>query len=73
MLSWFIYKQNFTAEIKNMLQLASMFVYQSLPVSLCYKTFLTVIYEFLQKGGVFVPGRPFQPILMFAGKARSLP
>jgi hypothetical protein len=32
----------------------------------CYKTFLSVIYGFS-----FVPGKLFQPILMFVGEARS--
>ncbi len=34
---------------------------------------LSVIYEFLQSARVFVPGKPFQLSLMFAGKARAYP
>ncbi len=38
-----------------------------------YKTFLSVIYQFSLYTGIFVPSKLFQPCLMFAGKARSLP
>ncbi len=38
----------------------------------CYKTFLSLIYDFRNKL-VFVPGKPFQPSLMFVGKARAYP
>ncbi len=37
----------------------------------CYKTFLSVIYEFSQSAKVFVPGKPFQLSLMYASKARA--
>jgi len=39
----------------------------------CYKTFLSLVYQFLYLARVFVPGEPFQPGLMFAGKARAYP
>ncbi len=32
-----------------------------------------VIYGFPQLVRVFIPGKPFQPSLMYVGKARSLP
>jgi len=35
----------------------------------CNKTITVVIYECPYKVRVFVPGRPFQPGLMFVGKA----
>ncbi len=37
------------------------------------KLFTAVSYKFLQKARAFAPGKPFQPSLMFVGKARSLP
>ncbi len=37
------------------------------------KLFTDVIYGFLSKARVFVLGKPFQPSLMFAGEARSIP
>jgi hypothetical protein len=37
------------------------------------KLFTAVIYEFSFYATVFVPGKPFQPNLMFVGKVRSLP
>ena len=37
------------------------------------KPFTAVIYEFLEQARVFLPGKPFQPSLMFAGKARAYP
>jgi hypothetical protein len=37
------------------------------------KLFTSVIYEILLEVKAFVPGKPFQPSLMFVGKARSLP
>ncbi len=37
------------------------------------KKFKAVIYGFLELDRVFVPGKPFQPSLMFVGKARGLP
>jgi hypothetical protein len=37
------------------------------------KLFKAVIYQCLQYARVFVPGKPFQPSLMFVGKGRSLP
>ncbi len=36
------------------------------------KHLTVVIYKMVKYGRVFVPGRPFQPSLMFAGKDRSL-
>ncbi len=36
----------------------------------CYKTFLSVICIFLYQARVFVPGKLFQPSLMFVSKAR---
>ncbi len=38
-----------------------------------YKTFLSVIYEFLSLAWVFVPVKPFQPSPMFVGKAKTYP
>jgi hypothetical protein len=38
-----------------------------------YKTFLSVIYGFLQQARVFVPGKFFQPSLMLASKAGAYP
>jgi hypothetical protein len=35
------------------------------------KLLTSLIYAFLHYAGVFVPGWPFQPGLMFVGKARS--
>jgi hypothetical protein len=40
--------------------------------SQCYKTFFSMINKFLQQARVFVPGKLFQPIILFVGKARSL-
>jgi hypothetical protein len=37
------------------------------------KPSMVVIYEFSFKARMFVSGRPFQPSLMFVGKAWSLP
>jgi hypothetical protein len=37
------------------------------------KLFTVVIYELSLEARVFVPHKSFQPSLMFAGKARSLP
>jgi hypothetical protein len=37
------------------------------------KLFTAVIYGFSLQARVFVPGKPFQPSLMFVGEARSLP
>jgi hypothetical protein len=37
------------------------------------KLFTAVSYEFLLKAIVLAPDKPFQPSLLFAGKARSLP
>jgi hypothetical protein len=39
----------------------------------CYKTFYSRKLCFSQLARAFVPGKPFQPCLMFAGKVRSLP
>ncbi len=43
------------------------------PTAKFYKTFAVVIYKFLWYAGVFVPGKPFQPSLLFAGKAGAYP
>ncbi len=44
------------------------------PVIACtIKHFKALIYGFLYEAGVFVPGKPLQPSLMFAGKARAYP
>ncbi len=37
------------------------------------KLFTDVSYDFSQKARAFVTGKPFQPNLMFVGKARSQP
>ncbi len=37
------------------------------------KLFTAVSYEFSKKARAFVPGKLIHPILMFAGKSRSLP
>ncbi len=37
----------------------------------CYETFY--VYDLRVKARVFIPGKPFQPSLMFVGKAKSLP
>ncbi len=37
-----------------------------------YKTFFFVFHEYLRKARVSIPGNPFQPSVMFAGKARRL-
>ncbi len=37
------------------------------------KLFAVVIYELLKYARAFVPGKAFQPSLMFTGEARSLP
>ncbi len=37
------------------------------------KPFTMAIYKFHEKVAILAPGRPFQPSLMFVGKARSLP
>ncbi len=39
------------------------------PVANVIKLFTAVSYEFSLLARVFVPGKPFQPSLMFAGKA----
>ncbi len=44
-----------------------------MPVSNVIKPFTAVSYAFSKYAKAFVPGMPFQPTLMFAGKARSLP
>ncbi len=36
------------------------------------KLFISIIYECSQLAKVSVPDKPFKPILMFVGKARSL-
>ncbi len=36
------------------------------------KLFMSVIYKFLYQARAFVPDKPFQPSLMFVGKARIL-
>jgi hypothetical protein len=38
-----------------------------------YKTFLSLIYKFSIEARVFAPGKPFQPGLMFSGKAIAYP
>ncbi len=43
------------------------------PVPNVTKLFTSVIYEILLEAKAFVPGKPFQPSLIFVGKARSLP
>jgi hypothetical protein len=37
------------------------------------KIFTVVIFEFSQYARVFVPGKPFQPSLMFVSKAKTYP
>jgi hypothetical protein len=37
------------------------------------KNFTAAIYEFLKLARVFVPGKTFQPSLMFVGKAIAFP
>jgi hypothetical protein len=37
------------------------------------KLLTAVSYEFLYYAGAFVPGKPFQPSQMFAGKAEAYP
>jgi hypothetical protein len=37
------------------------------------KLFTAVSYDFSKKVGAFVPAKPFQPSLMFSGKARAYP
>jgi hypothetical protein len=45
-----------------------------LPVANVIKLFMAVSYEFsLKKTRAFVSGNPFQPRLMFGGKARAYP
>jgi hypothetical protein len=39
----------------------------------CYKPFYVCKLRMFVKAGVFVPGKPFQPSLMFVDKASSLP
>jgi hypothetical protein len=39
----------------------------------CYKTFLSVIYELSKQARVFVPGKLFQPSLIFEGKSGACP
>jgi hypothetical protein len=40
----------------------------------CYKTFFTAVScAFSKLARAFVPGKAFQPSLMFVGKVRSLP
>jgi hypothetical protein len=36
------------------------------------KLFTAVIYELFKQARVFVPGKPFQPSLMFVGESTSL-
>ncbi len=43
------------------------------PGAYIIKHFTAVIYGFSLSVRVFVPGKPFQPSLVFAGEARSLP
>jgi hypothetical protein len=37
------------------------------------KLFMTLIYESMNKARLFVPGKPLQPSLIYACKARSIP
>jgi len=37
------------------------------------KVFTAISYNILQYAGAFVPDKPYQPIIMFEGKDRSLP
>jgi hypothetical protein len=46
--------------------------YDICPSNQKYITFTDVIYKCLKKAIVFVPGKSFQPCLMYLGKARSL-
>jgi hypothetical protein len=39
----------------------------------CFKTFITVVYEFSQKARVFVSGKFIRPSLMFTGNAKTYP
>jgi hypothetical protein len=39
----------------------------------CYKTFSTVIINFLYLAGFFIHGKVFKPSLMFTGKAGAYP
>jgi hypothetical protein len=43
------------------------------PVANVIKLFAAVSYDFSLKARGFVPGKPFQPSLIFVVKARSLP
>ncbi len=42
---------------------------RSTPGACTSKLFMAVIYGFSSQGIVFVPGKPFHPSVMFAGKA----
>jgi hypothetical protein len=46
---------------------------KSAPVANFVKLFTAVSYDFSKYALAFVLGKPFQPSLMFTGKARSLP
>ncbi len=43
--------------------------YNTGPWCQCFNTFLSAIYGFTKQATVIVAGKPFQPSLMFAGKA----
>jgi hypothetical protein len=43
------------------------------PVAKVIKQFTAVSYNFLKYAWAFVPGKPFQPSLMFEGKAGAYP
>jgi hypothetical protein len=46
--------------------------FTNFPAGVCkIKLFTAVIYRFSLKARVFVPGKPFQPSLMFVGKAKA--
>jgi hypothetical protein len=47
-------------------------VYHNDCLDQCYETFYIHIYDCLQQARVFFSARPFQPVHMFVGKARSL-
>jgi hypothetical protein len=56
-----------------MIAVLTLVVELAAPGACTIKLFMVVIYGFSFQARVFVPVKPFQPSLMFAGVARSLP
>ncbi len=66
--------QNYTSFCNNTLLISCHNLTKIFPFLIQHhKTFFIVTYEWAKYARVFVPGKLFQPSVMFASKARSLP